>query len=308
MRRAARMAVLAAILAVAASPAAALAADCPGSDLQPGADTIRATSEATLCLVNAERTSRGLNALTEQAQLTTASLGFSQLMVREKFFAHVGPDGRTLTDRLTTAGYLGKPGAWIVGENIAWGESYLGTPARIVDAWMHSEGHRENILSAKYDEIGIGIVVGVPTSSNGGATYTTDFGHREYREDPPQRRRRSRAPRTSPSRSRRSRAQPPGPPRGTRRRRPARPPPGARLPAAPPLGVPPPGVPHIARAASWPPGSDRTRRPRSSRTACAAAADHDGDGAELAALRDIPQCGCSPTGMTVERFWTPPGV
>jgi hypothetical protein len=99
-------------------------------------------------------------------------------MVDDHFFAHVSPDGGTLTDRLEVSGYLARPGGWTVGENIAWGESYLASPARIVQAWMDSPPHRENILSSEFEEIGLGIVTGVPFSSNAGATYTTDFGRR----------------------------------------------------------------------------------------------------------------------------------
>ena len=141
-------------------------------------------AQATLCLLNAERAGHSLAPLTEQDELTTASRDFSQLMVDEHFFAHVSPNGATLTDRLEVSGYLAVPGGWTVGENIAWGESYLASPDRIVQAWMDSPPHRENILSSEFEEIGLGIVAGVPFSSNAGATYTTDFGRRTPSADP----------------------------------------------------------------------------------------------------------------------------
>ena len=106
-------------------------------------------------------------------------------MVSEQFFAHVSPDGSELTDRLTGVGYLGNPGSWIVGENIAWGESYLATPGAIVKAWMNSPPHRANILNGDYSDIGLGIALGTPASSNPGATYTTDFGHRQIEPSAP---------------------------------------------------------------------------------------------------------------------------
>ena len=163
-------------------PAAAFGA-CTGIDVQPNAENLDQVSATTLCLINEQRTENGLGALGEQAQLTQASVDYAELMVDQQFFAHVAPDGSILTQRLTDAGYLGGDGAWIVGENIAWGESYLATPGAIVSAWMNSPGHRANILSPDYDEIGIGITTGVPTSANDGATYTTDFGHRELGDD-----------------------------------------------------------------------------------------------------------------------------
>lgn len=177
MRRVSLLAVLAALCSL-ASAAPASAADCPGADLRPAQDNMAQVADATLCLLNAERAGRSLGALREQGQLTKASRDFSALMVAEHFFAHVSPDGGTLTDRLEVSGYLARPGGWTVGENIAWGESYLASPARIVQAWMDSPPHRENILSPDFEEIGLGIVTGVPFSGNAGATYTTDFGRR----------------------------------------------------------------------------------------------------------------------------------
>jgi uncharacterized protein YkwD len=172
-----RLPTLVAVLVVAAlvAPSAALA-DCPGADARPAADNLPQVAQATL---NAERAGKGLAAVAEQAQLTRASADYSALMVSKQFFAHVSPDGSELTDRLTDAGYLGSPGAWLVGENIAWGESYLATPGAIVKAWMNSPPHRANILNGDYTDIGLGIALGTPASSNPGATYTTDFGHRD---------------------------------------------------------------------------------------------------------------------------------
>lgn len=171
-------------LAALAGPASAGAAQCEGADVRPTADNLSLVAQSTLCLINAERAGAGLGALTEQAQLTKASTDFSALMVSEHFFAHVSPDGTELAERLTKAGYLGANGSWVVGENIAWGESYLASPAEIVKAWMNSPPHRANILNGDYEEIGLGIAIGTPSTPNPGATYTTDFGRRRT-DDPP---------------------------------------------------------------------------------------------------------------------------
>lgn len=176
--------VLLLVLAAMAGPASAGAADCQGADVRPAADNLPQIAQTTLCLINTERATAGLGALKEQGQLTAASTDFSALMVSEHFFAHVSPDGSELTERLTRAGYLGGAGSWIVGENIAWGESYLATPANIVKAWMNSPPHRANILKDDYEEIGLGVVVGTPNTPHPGATYTTDFGRRRM-DDPP---------------------------------------------------------------------------------------------------------------------------
>jgi hypothetical protein len=43
---------------------------------------------------------------------------------------------------------------------------------------MASPGHRANLLSGDYTEVGLGVVVGTPGDGADGATYTTDFGER----------------------------------------------------------------------------------------------------------------------------------
>lgn len=178
MRRALRLLTVSAVLAMALPASSAIAADCPGADVTPTADSITVVAQATLCLLNGQRAAAGLAPVAEQPQLTQASTAFSQLMVDQHFFAHVSPGGSQLTDRLTTAAYLGKPGSWLVGENIAWGEAYLATPANIVKAWMNSPPHRANILNGDFEDIGLGIVAATPLTANAGATYTTDFGRR----------------------------------------------------------------------------------------------------------------------------------
>jgi uncharacterized protein YkwD len=170
-------ALLSALAAVAlAAPSAASAADCPGADVVPTADTLEQAAQATLCLLNDERGARSLRPLARNATLDRVSAAYSQRMVAENFFAHTAPDGSTLTTRLRGGGYIRPNTGWVIGENIAWGQGPLSTARSTVAAWMDSPGHRENILSADYREIGIGIVPGTPGDTSWGATYTTDFG------------------------------------------------------------------------------------------------------------------------------------
>jgi uncharacterized protein YkwD len=159
-----------------ATPAGAQAADCAGADVVPAADNTPLAAQATLCLLNGERAAQGMGALAEAPGLTRPSIAYSNRMVAESFFAHESPDGGTLTDRLTAAGYIEPDGDWTVGENIAWGQGELSTPRSIVAAWMASPGHRANILTREYTEIGLGLTLGTPGDASWGATYTTDFG------------------------------------------------------------------------------------------------------------------------------------
>jgi uncharacterized protein YkwD len=174
-----RFATVAAALAALAlcAPAAASADDCAGADLVPAGDNLAVVGQATLCLLNQERAANGVAPLSENAKLTIASAGYSQRMVDQSFFAHEAPDGATLVDRLTGAGYA-VDDALVVGENIGWGQGTLASARSMVQAWMESPGHRANLLSGDYTEVGLGVVVGTPTDHAWGATYTTDFGER----------------------------------------------------------------------------------------------------------------------------------
>jgi uncharacterized protein YkwD len=175
-RRVATLIATAAALAL-ATPAGAQAADCgAAADSVPDASNLTQVGQATLCLLNNERGAQGLRPVTEAPGLTQPSLAYSARMVAESFFAHESPDGGTLVDRLTAVGYIAPDGDWAVGENIAWGQGELSTPRSIVAAWMASPGHRKNILTGEYTEIGLGVVTGTPGDTSWGATYTTDFG------------------------------------------------------------------------------------------------------------------------------------
>jgi uncharacterized protein YkwD len=159
-----------------ALPAPAMAA-CAGGDASPADPTAAAT---TLCLLNEQRAAHGLPALSGSPQLDAAAGDYAREMVRRRFFDHVSPDGSTMLQRIKASGWVAASGAWSVGENIAWGSGRYGTPASIVDGWMHSAGHRANILNGSFAEIGIGIAPGAPQAGVLGdaGTYVTDFGSR----------------------------------------------------------------------------------------------------------------------------------
>jgi uncharacterized protein YkwD len=167
-------------LALAAPAGASAAGPCADADLIPAAGNLPRVAGATLCLLNEERAAQGLPAIAENDQLTRASADYSLRLVRESFFAHSAPDGTDLVDRLSAVGYIHpSAGAWSVGENLAWAQGALSTPANVVIAWMKSPGHRANILSDEFREVGLGIVLGTPVSGPPGATFTTDFGRRD---------------------------------------------------------------------------------------------------------------------------------
>ena len=160
------------------APAAA-APVCTGADADPAAVPVAQLRATTLCLINRERTERGLHALDEHRRLDRSATRYSRAMARRDFFSHVSPGGSTMLARIRRAGYLSGVRGYTVGENLAWGAGSLATPAQTVRGWMNSPGHRANILSGRFRELGVGVAVGAPVRGLGrGATYTQNFGRR----------------------------------------------------------------------------------------------------------------------------------
>jgi uncharacterized protein YkwD len=130
----------------------------------------------TLCLINAERGKAGAQPLRLDAKLYRAAVRHSLDMVANRYFAHESRSGARFSSRIARTGWMSGRGRWSVGENLAWGSGTRATPTSIVAAWMHSAGHRQNMLNPRFHVIGFGIASGAPVGADGGATYTTDFG------------------------------------------------------------------------------------------------------------------------------------
>jgi uncharacterized protein YkwD len=155
------------------------AADCTAADRQPTAANVVAIQSATLCLVNRERTDRGLVALLVDPRLQAVAVAHSADMIARDYFAHTTPSGVTAEQRILDSGYVPTGAGYTIGENIAYGTGSLGSPRSIVTAWMNSPGHRANILDASYRQTGLGALAEVPTSlapGQPGGIYTQDFG------------------------------------------------------------------------------------------------------------------------------------
>jgi uncharacterized protein YkwD len=163
---------LACIVALCAPGSAHAAAACQSADALPGQASDAVMRSATLCLMNSERGAHGVAGLRAHPALASAAASYARQMVSERFFAHTSPRGSTVLSRIRDTTYLrGAPG-WAVGENIASGSGTMATPRAIVEAWMESPGHRANLLSPCFRDVGIGIAAG---------TYVTDFGRRSAR-------------------------------------------------------------------------------------------------------------------------------
>jgi len=142
----------------------------------PGAADAASVSARILDLVNAARaTGRRCGAkyyapaapLTLNVNLTRAALAHSREMALNQEFDHRGHDGSTPAERIQRAGY----GAYrIVGENIAAGAM---TPAEVTEGWFASAPHCENIMDARFTQIGIAYAANLDSAA--GLYWTQDF-------------------------------------------------------------------------------------------------------------------------------------
>jgi uncharacterized protein YkwD len=132
------------------------------------------------CLINQQRTSRGLAAVSPNGDLRRAALSHSTEMVNQGYFEHTSPGGVSFIDRIRATGYMNAAGSWFVGENLVWGTGSLSTPQSLVTSWMNSPPHRANLLNTRFREIGIAAVVGTPESRGDGTgvTVSSEYGVR----------------------------------------------------------------------------------------------------------------------------------
>jgi uncharacterized YkwD family protein/spore coat assembly protein SafA len=114
---------------------------------------IRAVEEQVVKLVNAERAKRGLKPLAANWQLSRVARIKSQDMRDRGYFSHISPTYGSPFDMMQAFGIS----YHAAGENIAAGQT---TPAAVMQSWMNSAGHRQNILNPQYTQIGVGCAVG----------------------------------------------------------------------------------------------------------------------------------------------------
>lgn len=101
-----------------------------------------------LKIVNKERAKAGLSALTMSKELTAPANKRAQEI--KQSFSHTRPNGKAWSTVLSEYNV----NVQAAGENIAYNYN---TPEKVMDAWMNSDGHRANILSSKFNHIGIGV-------------------------------------------------------------------------------------------------------------------------------------------------------
>jgi uncharacterized protein YkwD len=124
---------------------------------------ISKTEKAVLDLVNENRRRWGLRQYRLNAKLMKAARNHSNNMARSGSMSHYL--GGSVQQRAMANGY---PSSW-TGENIAQGQH---SANQVMNVWLASSGHRNNIMSYSYSEIGIGVA----WSSWGVPYWTQVFG------------------------------------------------------------------------------------------------------------------------------------
>src|SRR4051812_46532866 len=75
-------------------------------------------------------------------------------MISKRYFSHQFPTGAGPPEVVSASGY----DFITVGENLALG--VFKNEQDLIDAWMASPGHKENILNKEWREIGVAVVIG----------------------------------------------------------------------------------------------------------------------------------------------------
>lgn len=130
----------------------------------PQAAPLTSLEDEVIRLVNVERVKNGLQPLTKNWEASRTARYKSEDMINKNYFAHISPTYGSPFKMMEDFGLRFSAAA----ENIAYGQR---TPAEVMNSWMNSPGHRANILSRSFNQIG----VGAAKSYNGTLYWTQMF-------------------------------------------------------------------------------------------------------------------------------------
>ena len=148
-----------------------------GNDPDPGVADIR---DAFLAAVNQARSVTQICGNTPygpappvswSGNLAMAAYLHSEDMVLNNFFSHTGSDGSSPGQRISRQGYPW----WTYGENIAVGYP---TVSAVIQGWLGSAGHCQNMMNPAFTEIGAGYAIGPFGGSPAARYWTFDLADR----------------------------------------------------------------------------------------------------------------------------------
>jgi uncharacterized protein YkwD len=167
-----------------ATLAVASAGSAPGETVATQTDWSSAETQLRTSLLtglNQVRARYGLGGLEIEHGLDEAAIAHSDEMLVDGYFGHLSSDGAPFWERIERFYPPPRIGSWRVGENLLWIPGPI-SAGRIISLWMASRGHRANILSPAWRQIGIGVgAEGDAPGVFGGRTVTVvtvDFGVR----------------------------------------------------------------------------------------------------------------------------------
>lgn len=176
-------AALAAALSILPATASAQvgASSCPNANATPGSVPTSVLEEATRCLLNAERAGLGLTQLGDSGQLTGVAANQVSFSIANGRLTHFG-DG-DIVQRVGRSGFLFRYKKYSVGEVLAFGQTTVGTPAVIVNAWMTSSLHSFVIAFPRFRQFGVSVQTGSPIAPGAAnqATYGLVLGFKQSR-------------------------------------------------------------------------------------------------------------------------------
>jgi len=142
---------------------------------------LRALEVGVMTDINAFRRSHGLRSLRLSRTLTAAARQHSTEMAVRGYFSHSSADGSAFDRRIARYYPVGQSRHWAVGENLLWSSPTVDAGGAL-QMWKDSPPHRENMLGARWREIGISAVhvLSAPGAYGGHeiTIVTADFGVR----------------------------------------------------------------------------------------------------------------------------------
>ena len=133
------------------------------------ADVADITAANVIVQMNVYRAAEGLPLLREDPRLSKAAEDRMRHMEELAYWSHTAPDGMSPFVWLAARDYVHA----FAGENLATG--FETTPV-LVESWMESKGHRDNILSRNYEEVGVAIIDGATRGPAAGKSIVVLFG------------------------------------------------------------------------------------------------------------------------------------
>ncbi|MFA4941558.1 MAG: CAP domain-containing protein [Patescibacteria group bacterium] len=117
-------------------------------------DVLSEQAQKIIELTNKIRNNLGIQSLVENNLLTQAAYSKAEDMLFNQYFAHIGPDKKTIKEWLAGVNYKYA----VAGENLAMGFS---SAEEVVNGWVKSQTHYANIIDPDFSEIGVGMSSGL---------------------------------------------------------------------------------------------------------------------------------------------------